>query len=225
MAQAGTSPMLPPEDTEDAAPPAPARPARASLPQNLGWTSKPLLIARVSALAAHAQPLLTLGTASPGGSSDSGSSTGHNGFTSPATDLSPYAERPGPFVPALEMLARLPSALAAAAITLAGAPDMEDNSDLEAAVEVLARPCAPPPRVLRHQRSFPGALNQGKVGFGRKLGPAAGSGPDFSSHFTSPPISHSLYRDRSRSFNIPTITETPQQRTPAGSVFAHDSDS
>jgi hypothetical protein len=115
------------------------------------------LIARLSALAARAQPLLTLDAASPGGSSGSGSSIGHSGFASPVTHLSPYAERPRPFVPAPGMPPRLPSALAAAAATLARAPDVEGSSDLEAAVEVLARPRALPPRVLRHQRSFTGA--------------------------------------------------------------------
>jgi hypothetical protein len=54
-------------------------------------------------------------------------------------DLSPYAEHPAAFAhlhpPAPVMPPRLPFTLAAAAVTLARAPDVQDNSDLQAAVE------------------------------------------------------------------------------------------
>jgi hypothetical protein len=159
MAQTGTSL---PEDTADGAQPAPARPARASLLQGPGWTSKPRLIARLFALAALAQPLLTLGAASPSGSSGSDSSTGHSGFASPATDLSPYAERPGPFVPAPGMPPRLPSALAAAAVMLAHVKQMREKSG---AMEVGAANLRPPPEdVLQepaHRISVPVPLSGG----------------------------------------------------------------
>jgi hypothetical protein len=78
MFEAGTSPMSsPPEDMTDAAP---ALPPRASPPQGLRQIRKSLLIARLFSPDAHAQPLLSLGAASPGASSGPGSSTGHSGL-------------------------------------------------------------------------------------------------------------------------------------------------
>jgi hypothetical protein len=123
MFEAGTSPMsLPPEDMTDAAP---ARPPRASLPQGLRQIRKSLLIARLSSPDAHAQPLLSLGAASPGASSGPGSSTGHSGLR--VTRDGPLAVRGAAIafahlhLPVPGMTSRVSSALATAAVTLAHA--------------------------------------------------------------------------------------------------------
>jgi hypothetical protein len=199
MISQGTSPMpSPPKKGSTPSPPGnstatPRRPAGQSQSNTSGGrVSKPRLIARLSALAARAQPLLTLGgTTSPGGSSSSNAATSTGGVPTPNTDAGvspPGAERdafaaglraPG-VLPMPGPPPRLPSGIAAAAgqappmaisAEQGGGLDGHDSGisdrDLEAAVQALARPRAPPPRALRHRRSFPGAVDHGTVGFGQ----------------------------------------------------------
>jgi hypothetical protein len=221
MVDAGTSPMPSPPKTEGDAPPARSSASTRSRPSPPnsnngsgtgtstgtgtgigvggvgGRIGKPRLIARLSQLAARAQPLLTIGAGAttPGassgysgpGSSRGGSTRGDGSVAaSPFTDVSggsPFAERAGfgnltghgqaiqvvHQGPAPGMPPRLPSGLGATS-TLPPPMEREEVSseELEAAVEALARPRAPPPRVLKHRRSFPGAVDQGRLGFGQE---------------------------------------------------------